>query len=317
MRGRRVGVRPNTPEWLRWRAHGITASDVAAILGLSAYDSPFSLWWRKSTDRQADTLSERERSQRFELGHRLEPVLERFYRDEELPDRWRIGSGGCWQGRGEQVWMRATPDRMLYDRPGTRTPVAVLEFKTDAGGEFGDDLGDGVPEIPVHYRAQVLWQIHVTGVEYARLAVLTSRMQIRYYTIRPQPGEIELLVDAAGAFERSLHDRTPPDLDASEQTLAAVRALNGTVVDEPVEIGDDLAWAYQVAIRGEKAAVATAREAKARMLAAIGQARTAECDGQKIATRTVDKRGVVTLRPATNRRKPTAQTITRQKENAA
>ena len=37
----------NTPEWLEWRRSRIGASDAAAILGVSQWDSAFDLWQRK------------------------------------------------------------------------------------------------------------------------------------------------------------------------------------------------------------------------------------------------------------------------------
>ena len=37
-----------TPEWLTWRAQGISASDVAVVLGLSPYKTPWRLWAEKT-----------------------------------------------------------------------------------------------------------------------------------------------------------------------------------------------------------------------------------------------------------------------------
>jgi len=314
MSGRRVGVKPNTPAWLAWRAHGVTATDVAAILGLSSYDSPFSLWWKKKVAREpglvfADAAPQ---SKRFALGHAMEPVLERFFKAEQTPEGWRVGSGGCWQGKSNLAWCRATPDRLLYDAgPRTRTPVAVVEFKTDASNQFGEDPGDGVPEIPVIYRAQMLWQMMVVGVDVGWLTCLTSRMQVKHYRVLPQPGEIDMLHAAAREFHQSLAAGDPPDLDGHEQTLAAVRALYRGVDDSTVEIDGDLALDFAKAVERRKYATVFESEMKARLLDAMGEARAAWCDGQKIATRIETKRGVQ-LRPATAPR-PKPQPITEEK----
>lgn len=290
-RGVRVGVKPNTPPWLAWRALGVTASNSAAVLGLSPYDSPFSLWWRKHNARQllADgaPLEEGERSQRFEIGHALEPVLHRFFATEQLPEGWRIGSGGCWQGRGTMAWLRATPDRVLYDRPGSRTPVAVVDFKTSAGHEFGDDPADGLPEIPIQYRVQMLHQMATVGVDVGWLSVLTGEMKVAHYRVLPQDGEIDMVVDAAWAFEKSLRDGTPPAVDGHEATTATLKHRYTGLEDVEVEVDANLAQAYAAACEVLKAAEVVKAQAANELLEAIGNGRRAVCDGQKIATRSV------------------------------
>lgn len=293
-RGVRVGVKPNTPAWLAWRALGVTASNSAAVLGLSPYDSPFSLWWRKQHARQlvADgvPLEEGERSQRFEIGHALEPVLHRFFTAERLPVGWRIGSGGCWQGRGSLAWLRATPDRVLYDRVKSRTPVAVVDFKTSAGHEFGDDPGDGLPEIPIQYRVQMLHQMAAVGVQVGWLSVLTGEMKVAHYRVVPQDGEIDMVVDAAWAFEKSLRDGIPPAVDGHEATTAALKRRYTDLEDVDVEIDAGLAAEYAAACAAVKAAEAVKAEVTNRLLAQLGDARRAVCDGRKVATRSVSYR---------------------------
>lgn len=292
MRGVRVGIKPNTSPWLAWRAQGITATDVAAILGLSSWASSFSLWWRKAGDRAAvaagDVLQEMERSQRWELGHRAEPLIEGFYRDEVLPEGHRIGSGGCWQQRGPLSWARATPDRVLY-KGRSRAPYAVLEFKTDAGHGFGEDNGDGLPEIPVYYRAQVLWEMAVVGVDVGWLSVLTGRMEIKHYKITPQTDEIDTLIGAAWEFQRSLDAGEPPDVDDSEHTTTALKTLHTGADGEADVDGDTVARWREVTeelgvLSAEKTALTNA------LLAQAGDAKTLMCDGQKVATRSVFQR---------------------------
>lgn len=295
MRGRRVGIKPNTSPWLAWRAQGITATDVAAILGLSLWDSPFSLWWRKTSDRavlaDGGVLEETGRSQRYELGHRVEPVLHHFYAAEVLPDGWRLGSGGCWQGRGALDWMRATPDRVLYSDHKTRTPCAVVEFKTDAGHGFGDDFGDGLPEIPVYYRAQMLWQLAVVGVDVGWLSVLTGRMEVKHYQVRPQPDETAAIIDAAADFQRSLREGWAPPIDGSEATARTLRHLHNGQPHGEAEIDMVLAekWrqiAAEIAVLEQEKQLLTNQ-----ILDAAGDAKTiTDTGGVKVATRSVYRR---------------------------
>lgn len=291
MPGRRVGVRPNTPQWLGWRAQGVTASDSAAILGLSPYTSAFALWWHKHDTRAmlADGVLpvEAPRSQRFQIGHELEPVLHRFFAAEQLPAGWRIGSGGCWQARGALDWLRATPDRVLYDRAKSRTPVAVVDFKTSAGHEFGADPGDGLPEIPIQYRVQMLHQMACVGVQVGWLSVLTGDMAVKHFRVTAQPGEIDTVIDTAWAFEQSLRGGTPPPVDGHDATTATLKHRYSHLEDVEVEIPPDLAERYAAAVAAAKEAEKVKARAGNELLAVLGDARRAVCDGRKVATRSV------------------------------
>lgn len=297
MRGRRVGVKPGTPEWLAWRAQGITATDTAAILGLSPWTSAYNLWWQKRADRETlaagGTLTDEfDRTRRYEVGHALEPVLEQFYVADVLPQGWRVGSGGCWQARGKHAWMRATPDRMVYGDQSTRTPCSLVEFKTSGRyGSFGEDDGSGVPDIPVAYRAQMIHQFLVCGVTSGTLTVLTASMEPRHYYVAAQDEELLTVFEAVQAFERSLHEGQSPDIDSHTATTERIREMWGEDNDgSTVTVDDDLAQQYAQAAAAFRAAKAELDLAKNLVLAAIGPGRAAvTIDGTPVATRSVSK----------------------------
>ena len=52
-----VNLSQRTPEWLQWRAQGVTASEAAIILGRSPYKTPWRLWAERSGVRPAEDLS--------------------------------------------------------------------------------------------------------------------------------------------------------------------------------------------------------------------------------------------------------------------
>ena len=39
-----VDLTQRSPDWLRWRAQGVTASEAAIVLGRSPYKTPWRLW---------------------------------------------------------------------------------------------------------------------------------------------------------------------------------------------------------------------------------------------------------------------------------
>jgi putative phage-type endonuclease len=150
-------------EWLEARRRGVTASEIAVVMGLSPYSSPFALYHRKRGDlpEQADNTA-------MALGRYLEEFV-----TEQFEDRsgLHVMAAGLF-AHPDRPWQMATPDRLICEGshcgypPGacdcTHDVIAVLECKTSASYDgWGEDGGD---EIPVHYRCQVLWQMDVLGV---------------------------------------------------------------------------------------------------------------------------------------------------------
>jgi putative phage-type endonuclease len=43
-----IDLSQRTPEWLAWRAAGVSASDVPTLLGVSPYKTPWRLWAEKT-----------------------------------------------------------------------------------------------------------------------------------------------------------------------------------------------------------------------------------------------------------------------------
>lgn len=52
-----VNLSQRTPEWLQWRAQGVTASEAAIILGRSPYKTPWQLWAERTGVRPTEDLS--------------------------------------------------------------------------------------------------------------------------------------------------------------------------------------------------------------------------------------------------------------------
>jgi putative phage-type endonuclease len=297
-------------EWLEARRQGITASEIAIVMGLSPYSSPYALYWRKRGDLPAE-----EDKAVFERGHVLEPyIAEKF---GQRHDEFHVdGDGRSLYAHPDRPWQLATPDRLAYDGSGwrlhagghesLRTPIAVLECKTDAGE---DDWGDeGTDEIPVHYRCQVLWQMDVMGVTTGYVACLLMRQwKIRVYEIGHGPGscqtddgsrppcqaceDLYVMRREAARFRSRLTLGDPPDVDWRPATGQALRRLHPSVVDKDIPIGPALRIQYQAAIRRYDAAKQRKALLSNRVLEAIGDGRRAvdERTGEHIATRSASE----------------------------
>src|SRR5215469_3282291 len=96
--------------WLTARRSGVTATDIVTIMGLSAYDSPYSLYWRK-----LGQVPEVEDNDRFKLGRYLEPYARALWTDEH-PDITAHEGGGLYRSDA-RPWQMATPDLIEYGAP--------------------------------------------------------------------------------------------------------------------------------------------------------------------------------------------------------
>lgn len=272
----------NTDAWHGLRATGIGGSDIAAILGLSPWQSRFSLWHQKN-----GTASGTPTNAAMTWGHRHEDTIARWFRDTN--PGIRVSRTGTWRNR-ERPWQLANPDRLI-------TGKTVLEIKTDRSG---DGWGrSGTDEIPVHYRAQVMWYLDCLGWKTAKVAVLIGLSDARVFTVDWTETEARIMRDAAEEFWQSLKDGVPPPLDGSDATYRTVRELHPDVDDVEAEIPAGLRDRYRSALVSEKAAAATKLRVAAELLDYMGTARRAVCGGESVAIRVAGSRGAPpSLRPS-------------------
>lgn len=280
----------HSPEWHAARATGIGGSEVAAILGLSPWESPYSLWHAKANGWISDPNPE------MEWGTYLEPALLAWYRDN-APDLDDVEEHpGLFVHRSRR-WQRAAPDGIawLASVDDTSVPRIVEAKKASSDDEWGKP---GTDEVPPYYRVQVVWYMDVLGIDTADLVVTNLGRSPEIYTVTYDPAEARLLRGHAAAFWRSLRHGVMPDLDSHAQTLQAVRRLHpgidGTdVVVDPLTASD---WSESKAAL--KAAEERARLDASRLLDAMGEARRALTpDGTPFARRQPGRGGSVSLYP--------------------
>lgn len=280
--------------WLAARRNGIGASEISAVLGISPWESPFSLYWRKANGWEIEDASP------LEAGRRLEPVIADWFSDthEDLFDR----PAGLYR-HSDRPWQLATPDRLVLDRRlcgSTRRHtyplfgyackgcsggvVAVLECKHpyswEGWGETGTD------DVPVHYRAQVLWQLDTLGVDRGYLAAYANH-EFRWYVIPRDETDLPVMRAAGAEWWRRFEAGEPPDIDGHTATGRVLRQLHPLVEDRDVEVPVELAEAYRVARSDRTAAEAEVALAENQIRALLGNARRAMCNGKLVASRSV------------------------------
>lgn len=157
-------IRPrNREEWLEVRKSGIGSSEVATIVGLNPWETPYQLWRRKTG------LDEpKQENAAMRNGHHLEDAVSRMWYDatgREIIKRSAID----WIIRdNDRPYLQVSPDR-TYWLGESRSPEAkgILEIKTTRMKVDPDDL-------PKYWFAQVQYQLGVAGYTQGSLAWLSA-----------------------------------------------------------------------------------------------------------------------------------------------
>ncbi|MEO9246429.1 lambda-exonuclease family protein [Citricoccus nitrophenolicus] len=277
---------PGSDEWART----VSASKVPAILGISKWDSAYSLWAR-ATGR----LESEAGNKATERGTYLEPAIRQWLADQ-LPGN-RVTEGATFVHPDCPTHI-ATPDALIYEGR-RRTPWALGEVKTAYNG---DEWGKaGTADVPADYMAQVAWQMWITGARTVYVAALVN-MEFRLYVIRWEDvaGDMEDILAMVAVWEHHVAEDIAPDWDGSDATLAAVRRMHPDIDPEAEAVIPEW-WALELwsAIDAEKAAVAETKRCKSRILGAAGSARSIVTeDGRKAGTRSAKNGGTPYLTPA-------------------
>ncbi|MFI7628450.1 lambda-exonuclease family protein [Microbispora rosea] len=280
-----------SPEWHAARATRLGGSRIAALLGLSPWESPYSVWCQ-----MAGLTQPGEQTKEQERGHYLEPAVAAWFADQH--PEWNVFEAGTYVHR-DRDWQLANPDRLIrYHKLPDAMPVgwydievsALLEIKTDADGSgWGEP---GTDQVPVYYRTQVQWYMDVLGLPRAHVAVLTPRLGFAEYVVDYDPDDAAALREAAESFLDSLLWEEMPDLDAHPATYAAVRDLHPDIdPDADYDADDELAVEFLTALADKAAADDREAEARTRLAAAMGTARRARWNNRTIATRQAKKGG--------------------------
>ncbi|MFE2019848.1 YqaJ viral recombinase family protein [Streptomyces sp. NPDC059499] len=282
---------PGTTEWHAARAAGIGGSEIAAVMGISPYESRFSLWHRKQ-----GLLAPVEESEEMYWGKVHEPgICARF---AALHPELAVSLAPTYAAAGHP-WMVANPDRLIIPAPGADHPVEIVEAKTAR-----DDHGWGKPgtdEVPVHYRAQCLWYMRVLRVPRCHVAVLIAGSEYREYVIEYDQAEADLMQAAGAEFMRTVRQHERPDIDGHTATFQTIKALPEGQDDIDIEVSTARRDRYFAALDAAKAAEDEKRAAAGHLLDEIGTGRRAVCERRTIATRTVRDGRTYSLQPARNR----------------
>lgn len=252
---------------------GLGGSEIAAVMGLSHWESTFSLWHRK-----AGLLGPVQETAEMEWGKRLEPVIaEKF---AECHPELNPVKTGLWRNR-ERPYQLGQPDRDCSIEPTPHTPL--LEIKVARWDEHWGD--PGTADIPVGYRAQVQWYMDCLGRRRCYVAVLIAPSDYREYVVEYDEQDVLAMRTAAAEFLTTVDRDERPPIDGSSATYQAIRELHPEIEPRDYRLPDDLAESYLRAVLTAKQADELKRQQVNLVADAMGTARRAMWGQECIATR--------------------------------
>lgn len=253
-----------TDEQRAARRKGISATDVAAILGLSPYRSPLAVQGEKLG---LDEAAPRRETAATAAGHALEAVIAAQYaRDNSLV---RLVPGATVAHRAEPRAL-ATPDFLVY--VGDQL-VRLVECKAVFSFQSAQDWGaPETDQVPVPYLVQVQWQMGVLGVGEVDVARFYAG-QVAYWRVH-YDAELfaHLLARCMGWWEAHVERREPvepgpADVDLVKRLSPPASAPLAEANDVEAEVLREWRGAYLAHRESE----ATLAAAEARALVVIGE----------------------------------------------
>ena len=275
--------------WHSARRAMVGASEMAAVLGISPYASPFSMWWAKQEGWES------EQTQAMYIGHVLEPVIAKLFADVR-PDLLVCRPMGSLWRHPDVDWVGCTPDYLAVaedDNFDDVVYVEPVECKSDEGGRGWGRPGTG--DVPDHHRVQVIQQCAVFGSPRGHLVRLAGKRLTAYVVEFDDAARVEWAewLREGQSFVASLETGVPPDVDGHKATTAALQRLQPAVDDASDElVADDVAAEYERLDDRVKATKAELERVKNVIRETLGDARygLVASTGRRFVDRRVFKR---------------------------
>jgi putative phage-type endonuclease len=233
-----IKLTPKTrEEWLTLR-QGIGSSEIATILGLNKWETPYQLWLRKTGQAPA-----KEETFAMRAGHYLEDAVSQFWQDETGRQVIKASAADVIFVHPEKDFLRVSPDRTFWipNLPKNDDNKGILECKTTQMPVDADN-------IPEYWFCQIMYQMGVMQKEFGSLAWLQAGKEFGYKDIEFVEDFYEWMIDEAEKFWRkNVLEGLAPDLSSSEDVLLKYsKHLGGKAVEAPENLLYSLAQLKEI-----------------------------------------------------------------------
>lgn len=268
-------IRPkDREEWLKYRESGIGSSEVATILGLNPWETPYQLWRRK-TGQDAP----KEQTFAMKAGHYLEDAVSQFWHDATGHDIIKRSAIDWLIVNPDKPYMRVSPDRTYWLTDSRKnSDKGILECKTTQMKVDEDD-------IPKYWFCQLQYQLGVAELSQGSLAWLCSGREFGYKDIALVPDFFAWIEEEVTKFwVDNIQGMQEPDAQSVADVLIKFnRHTDGKVI----EITDDIYAACNElkALKGQIAELDERKdELEEKIKLGFGDAEAISYGGQTIAT---------------------------------
>ena len=258
----------NHEEWLKLRSQYIGGSDAAAVVGLNAYSSPYSLWAEKTgkVPGFAGNLA-------TEVGTYLEEFVAQKFAQETGK---KVRKNNQSFLNSQYPFAIANIDREIVgEDAGLEIKTTdTLNLKKFRGGEY-----------PANYYAQMVHYMAVTGKQRWYLAVLIGNKEFKWFTIERDEAEIAALMTAEAAFWELVRTDTPPAVDGTAATSEALKTIYSESDDSVCDLTAFSANIRQyIELKKQIKELETiAEEAANKIKEFMGESGGGECEGFKVS----------------------------------
>lgn len=183
--------------WLAERKNGVGASEAAAALGMSPFESPRGLYLRK-----LGILPEVTETEAMRWGSLLEPVIAAEYQR-------RSGNTILEQ----QVFLKSDLSPMMATVDAMTKEGFPVEFKTVSAWtarELGEEESDQLPD---HWLIQGHQQMLLTSTWRVDFAVLVAGQRLQIFTVKRDEALVDAIILGVRGFWDCVQARRPPALD--------------------------------------------------------------------------------------------------------
>lgn len=227
-------IRPkDRNEWLEYRKSGIGSSEVATIVGLNPFETPYQLWRRKVglDTPKMETFA-------MKAGHYLEDAVSQFWQDETGREVIKRSAGDWLVRSNEKPFMQVSPDRTywLAGETHNNSNKGILECKTTQRQVDPDDL-------PKHWFCQVQYLLGVSELTQGSLAWLTMGREFGYKDIALVPDFFQWLSEETERFyiDNIKGMQEPSAVNVADILLKYNRHQAGKII----EVDDEIFKAYE------------------------------------------------------------------------
>jgi putative phage-type endonuclease len=241
------------------RSTVLGASEVAGVLGLSPWDTPFTVWLRK-----VELGGEKPDSEAMEFGRRAEDMLGRWFTDRT---GLYVYGEQTWHTHPRLPWFGATVDGMAFASTGDE--VGTVEYKTTSEPEW--DIA------PDHYQCQAQAQMACTGASctwFGVLHIAYGRPKFRVYELARDEANIAYIErECSRWWTEHVETGVPPEVtghDADTRALGAIPAGVGSTVATTADLA--LVQEFRLLKEQSKELERVVQDAGNRLRARLGEA---------------------------------------------